>query len=589
MRYKYSYLVALIAATIYLLVSVSALVGLEITDEGYYLLLEEYPENFHYGTSIFGILVNPIYEVFGGNFVVLRVISVTIFFALATYFFYELLSFIGLKKNSANHKTLSYSISLASSVFFVYSVYVLTPSYNSVTLQTLILYGILIFQLLKEQVKNKVFVEILIGADLVLIAVSKPTTGIVIFVLTVLLLVGLKLSSKFRISFWTIILGGISTLFLLFVWMNLQGSSLIDFFVEGSKLQQAFNPRYSILNMIRTDFDFVWIDLLSFSLLFTFALGAFSQHEGIVSQRIFRIALLANVIFLCAYFANTGCNLTQTPVFLYGFFGVAIYCLKLLFSGRFKSPSFLSLVLVFLFLVLPWAYVFGTNNNYLIAEIQASIFWIAASLLLFFQFENQSSPIKPSILNIYASLIVISVCTTLIYSFSNPYRQAPTSLNNTVSVQIGIRNTTVLVPDSFGIYVNKVKSVAQKAGLLPGTQFIDLTGESPGTVFLLGGKTIYQPWLIGGYPGSNSFAEKVLFSASCSEINQAWVLYSEDNNRNFDPSLLSTINLSLENDYELVGEFQLPDGFGSSPEGYRQYLYKPKINRETVPKNCSIN
>ena len=580
-------LTAFMAIVIFLLVAVSAVFGYEVTDEGYYLLLEGFPENYRFGTSAFGLIVNPIYVLFDGNFIVLRVLSSAAYFGLSIAFFFVILSSFEKGVRKKGFRVWAYSISFSVSIFTVYSTYIQTPNYNSLTLQTLILFGILVIQLINNSATNKTIIGLLLGSDLVLIAVNKPTTGIITLLVGLTIIFLFKFALKIKINLLSIFVGGISTTVLFVVWMQIFGINAFEFFQVGSNLQQTFNPRYSLINMLRTDFEFKWKELFPYSLLFTFALSMFSVSIGRVFQVFCTAAFIFNLFFVYKLLSQAGWNITQTPIFLYAFIGVCIYLCFSISLKKSAVPGIIPLTLAGFFFVLPWMYVFGTNNNYLVAEIQASIFWVAASLILLLSTEAPINRKQTPVLNVFLALISLIVILTLGYSFTNPYRQiSPVSKQVSFS-KIGKNNTPVLVPNEFADYVSELRLKAENADFTPGTPIIDLTGESPGTVYLMGGRSVYQPWLLGGYPGSLDFAQRVLKGAKCSELKESWVLYSDENFRHFDQSVLSTVNLSLEKDFELVAVIVLPSGYGSSPEGYKQYLYKPLQNRVIDLRNCS--
>lgn len=572
-----------------MLVTSTTSIGFEITDESYYLIWQEYPELFHVGSSAFGYILNPVFELLQGDFVLLRALSILVFVGLSFWLFRDILLSFGLGFLGERLNFWVYSISISASVFMFYSTYILTPNYNSLNLQALMLFGILMVRLINNVPSYRTLSALILGADLVLIGINKPTTGLVALSITAVVIAVLKLSKESEIKIISVTIGALFSVLLFIVWMQSLGSSVVDFYYQGSELQQIFDPRYSFSNLLRSDFEFKWGELLPFAFLFTLSLAASSQYSRVTTKVFFTIALILDVVYLSVFFIESKGNLSQTPVFLYALVGVLLYVCFSSFIGKNRLPDLKSFGVALLFLLLPWAYVVGTNNNYVVAEIHASVFWVAACLVLLLGLGSKTQLSQNEKLSIFSLLVIIVVSTTLIYSFLHPYRQPQTDLGNLTTVEIGTRKIQVKVPKVFSTYLDDLQSVSKIADFKAGTPVIDLTGESPGTVFLLGGVSVYQPWFIGGYPGSNEYAKRLLTGTSCSDLKNSWILLSKDNSRHFDSSILATVNLSLEKDFRLISEFSLPDGYGSSPLGYKQYLYQPIQSQKFDLDNCIHN
>ena len=54
---------------------------------------------------------------------------------------------------------------------------------------------------------------------------------------------------------------------------------------------------------------------------------------------------------------------------------------------------------------------------------------------------------------------------------------------------------------------------------------IDLTGKSPGLLYLLGAKSIGTAWNSVGYKGSLDKAKATFRLVDCQDISNAWILY----------------------------------------------------------------
>ena len=82
--------------------------------------------------------------------------------------------------------------------------------------------------------------------------------------------------------------------------------------------------------------------------------------------------------------------------------------------------------------------------------------------------------------------------------------------------------------------------------------------------------------MLGGYSGSNSFAQKRLSIVPEAEFRNAWVL-TENSSRAISIDVLNIIQKSLDSDYTPVATFTVPGGYGGRKSDSIQTLYRPKI------------
>ena len=64
------------------------------------------------------------------------------------------------------------------------------------------------------------------------------------------------------------------------------------------------------------------------------------------------------------------------------------------------------------------------------------------------------------------------------------------------------------------------------------------------------------------------------------QIRKAWVLTEPAGKRALDVDILSNWGLSLENDYELVGEVIAPAVYRGASKPSPQKIYKPKVSHQ---------
>ena len=169
-----------------------------------------------------------------------------------------------------------------------------------------------------------------------------------------------------------------------------------------------------------------------------------------------------------------------------------------------------------------------------------------------------------------------------------PYRQTePLSQNNT-AVTVGASHSELKLSQSNADFFRQAQDSANKAGFKVNTPVIDLTGQSPGIVYVIGGKAIGQPWMIGGYLGSEQLATAVLQSVNCREIAAAWLLVEPQSKLQISAMMLDKFGIQVKTDYHLATTFTMPAGIGgeNSTINREQYLLKPTRSIKEATAVC---
>ena len=90
---------------------------------------------------------------------------------------------------------------------------------------------------------------------------------------------------------------------------------------------------------------------------------------------------------------------------------------------------------------------------------------------------------------------------------------------------------TVWVDAETGRALAGLQRASLQTGLAPGQAMLDFTGDGPGLVLALAGKPVGIPWLVGGYPDSPTWADRLVQSLPEEKLRRAWLLSSPDNPR----------------------------------------------------------
>jgi hypothetical protein len=223
------------------------------------------------------------------------------------------------------------------------------------------------------------------------------------------------------------------------------------------------------------------------------------------------------------------------------------------------EASFLRLAgrVVFLML-LPFAYTFGTNTNQWTGASRAGFFLAMAAMcaLLLGSSGGRSRRHVQPLLAASQLITLLLVASVVVH----PYRQE--DLRNATYpavVSPGIHESRIQVSNDSSMLLDQVNRVAESNGIDRSIGIIDLTGESPGIIYLLGGKPLGQAWLLGAYPGSDEATRLALEDVECDALRSALILLERDGLRSIDPSVLQHVGLTFPDGYEIAAEMATPD------------------------------
>lgn len=237
-----------------------------------------------------------------------------------------------------------------------------------------------------------------------------------------------------------------------------------------------------------------------------------------------------------------------------------------------------------LFLTMPYVYAFGTSNDYWYQSGAAAYFWVLSAAILLWE----TPGLRARKLAILPLLIVCQVLTGILvnHSIDHPYRQ-PESLRRQSALLAFNGGGNLLISSTYRDYVLAARAVAARADFVPGTPMIDLTGHTPGLLAALGGLPLGQPWLVGGYPGSNKLAVTSLAGQSCESLIKAWLLTEPGGPFALsDSKILSGFGAKLKSDYTIVGKFDTATFPGGSDQPHTQYLLRPSRPTDTALQAC---
>jgi hypothetical protein len=564
--------------------------GVDFTDESFYLIWISDPFLYGASTTQFGFIYHPFYLLFDGDVVRLRQFNI-----LITFFPAWALTFVLMKKlapiaSLQRAALLIVSAGFSASALIAFDIGVVTPSYNSLAFQALLITvtGLLLTE--KLPTPANLFGSILIGVGGWLAFMAKPTTAIM---LALGLLFYFALSRKLNLR--TIVISTACALVALLASALLIDGSVTGFIERlrtGVEFTAYLGAGHSLNQMVRLD-SFYFNSYEKVVFLVLTALACFSTRFDCSKTGPWRLITWGLLLVsFCASLALAFIFYTK-PYLLGNFKGllllsvtfscglIALQALKQNFFAALSTPHW---IMMFFFLVLPHIYAFGTNGNYWTAGASAGLFWVLAGLVMLGPLARTQNSWQFALPLVFLTLAISSA---LVYTgMERPYRQPGPLRLNTQTVEFGAVGSDLVLADSFAAYIQSAVTIATRAGFQPGTAVIDFTGQSPGIVYAIKGKSPGQPWMIGGYPGSEGRALAALRRVSCEKLAGAWLLIEPDGPRSLKTDILSSLGSHFPEDFQSVGKWETSAREGVNPPTREQYLFKPTRSSDEAVAAC---
>ena len=227
----------------------------------------------------------------------------------------------------------------------------------------------------------------------------------------------------------------------------------------------------------------------------------------------------------------------------------------------------------------------GTGNNYWLQSGIASLFWLISGFVLIIPYFCKLKLYQPLILLVLLSQLITSI--HIKETIEKPYRyNQPYRLDDS-RIVVNNKNHQLILSKEFANYINDAREIAAKSGFAKGYSIIDLSGQSPGLLYLLGAKSIGTAWNIGGQKGVLDLAKATFNLVDCKDIANSWVLYEPKGPRSISADLLTSLGMNFPMQYQKIGSWETPSGAGGYKEIRTQELYKP-LNVNIAKASCEI-
>ncbi|MBY4731304.1 hypothetical protein [Cupriavidus pauculus] len=568
--------------------------GIDFADEGFYLVWIANPYKYSVSATQFGYVYHPLYLLLNGSAVALRIANVLLTFFLAWWVAALCLSEIFLKESLPVLARVVTAGALGTTAFIFLRLWLPTPSYNWLAFHGTLVAAAGILLAEKHGSLRSWIGWTIIGVAVWLTFMAKPTTGAA---LSLLVIVYLVWSGKLRID-GLLVAFAVALALCVMTALAIDGS--VTIFVH--RLQAAadqgrlLGAGHTLLKSFRLDTFRLDLPARQFSVwAVMFICGAsFLMSSRNSAARCLAFGLTASAMVTIVVIVL---GIPEKPI-EYGEFQhlillavpAASLLLAVALSGRaLARVSRRRWALGFLCLALPHAFAFGTSNNYWWFGGLVGVFWVMAALVLLEPVavrRNATAMVLPIALG--AQLIAV---TQVHSGIEGPYYQPQPLHADDYSVDLGSNGGTIILPRTYGRYVTAAQQVARRGNFVAGTPMIDLSGHSPGLLFAIGASNTAQAWIIGnyrGYTGSELVAERGLKAVSCGELGSAWLLVEPDGPVSLSVALLSVFGASLQQDYELVGEFETAPIVGGFTPVKLQQIYRPRRSKSDASEECEI-
>ncbi|MFB9261666.1 hypothetical protein ACFFWD_00460 [Bradyrhizobium erythrophlei] len=573
--------------------------GLDLSDEGLYLnfIANPFPYAINIPPSLFGFVYHWPYQWAGGDIAVLRIANVTLTMALGwivSFLTIRRLWTVG-KPQAAVLSAGMASLALSGSYFWVF-----TPNYNSLNVQSLFM--VMIGLLLADRPGriHQVLGWILVGVGGWCCFMAKPTTAAAIALVVMLYVVVLR-----RKSLLPMFGAALVALALLIVTASLIDggiTGLVTRMVNNVEVETLLGAGHEVSLMYRIDWpatsrlQLAIAVLMATALLLSILLGA--THKLLPSLVLAAVLIITIAI---ALLGTDPISIKPSTLFLvpaFTCFGAMFYREGLVL--RTQAPTGIALALTFL--VLPHLYALGTTGNYWTLGSKAALFWMLAVVAFLSPLGQQGRSVATLLpLTVLAQLLTASAVNAGILK---PWRQVKDVRAYTAVTPLPGSGKLVL-SQPFHDYLATARAQARAAGLEVGTPVVDLSGRSPGLLYVLETRALGLPWLIGtasggvpvegtfdaqlvlrGYLGTNAAAVKALGLENCADLAKAWLLIEPDGPRHLDQAGVIASFGAGHADYVIAATFETPVNDGDFPNAYRQFLLKPVRPPALAEQSC---
>lgn len=553
--------------------------GFEFTDEAYYFHNFLYWREFTGTVTFFGAYFEWPFRAMGMSLGGIRLLSLALVLASGGVLMHAVLRFSlhGKSSTSDAYPTIPYMgwylvAPMASAMlYFGYLATLRAPSYNLLSLFTISMCTACMLRTV-EQLQTKDgqarLASFLYGLALGACFLSKATTSAFMLLGHLTFFIAVNRTWNLRrlmMTFVLIVLGVLVN----FVLLTLEFPAWISNLREGVAImgtrsnygigQMLLSLRWDVQNAIERTGLF----LVSFGLLLFFIRRKLIAYGAVATSVVALVFVAASAIGML--------HEKQTRLWLVGMAAAAAALWFLERLGRSAEPlepaEKQDLALVTLLFYLPVAFSFGSNMSVFGHSAMASVFPFCAVYLGLYKLAHERKLTRAG-LAIATSMLCVPALLTQVWALTDAehtYRQLSGLSAQTIPVKVGAPSSQIWVDTTAGKSLRDIATMSARAGFTPGADILDLTGDGPGFIYAVGARPLGTPWMLGGYPGSDAAAARIIGKISTASLRQTWLLTSLDNPlrvRGWDALLAQRIGPGT---HELAGSTDVANPYAFTP------------------------
>ncbi|MDE5446827.1 hypothetical protein GWG65_36900 [Bradyrhizobium sp. CSA207] len=570
--------------------------GFNLSAEGFHLnsIANPFAYSINSPPSLFGFVYHWPYQWAGRDIAVLRMANVTLTMALGW-----MLSFLVIRRlwTVGWPQAAVLSAGIASLSLVAFHLWLLTPNYFTLTFQSVLMVMIGLLLADRRGRVRQIVGWILVGIGGWFCFMAKPTTAAAIALLVMLYVVVLRRKSVLPLLGAALV--ALALLIVTAYGIDRGVTGLVTRMVNSADLEILLGARHEVSFILRID----WLEasrgqlaiavLMATALLLTILIGP--THELLASLALAAVLILTIAI---ALLGTDPISIIPSSLFLVP----AFICLGAMFNREglvLRSQTPTSIALALTFLVLPHMSALGSNLNYWFAGSMTALFWMLAVVTFLSPLAQQgrgAATLLP--LTVLAQFLTASVINT---AMLKPHHQVKDlRAYNAVTPLPG--GGQLVLSQPVHDYLATARAQARAAGLEVSTPVVDLSGRSPGLLFVLETRALGLPFLIGpwdsspahfgqpwptvSYSGSNAAAAEALGRENCADLAKAWVLIEPTGPHHLDQASVMATFGAHQADYVAAAAFETPLNDGDDPNAHRQFLFKPLRPIAKAEQSC---
>lgn len=507
--------------------------GLDLTDESYYLLSYQHWRGLIATVTFFGAYFDGPFRLLGADVGAMRVLGMALLVVAGGFFTRQALAF---GRDAAEPVPWPYTAAGMAGAMFYYS-YVTTlraPSYNLLVLFCMLVSSGLLFVLAdgrgaRWRLGCTAFAYgLLIGAC----GLTKATSALATVLCHLVFLSCFARVRRLPEWAWLAALGvGVNLLAL-----HLAQPHWLDALLTGVQLTAAMDshpaavPFETLRRAVVRGAVRLLPALVLAVLVFWFAAKRWGRtHRSVLSSL---VVLTVAGIMLTIQQQGYGKSWWVLLVFGTALLWLAERLCRDSPMPRWRDVRGVTGVSVLLF-VLPICYSVGTNGSLPAHTQMAAVFAIVA-LMLPLRRLHALGLVHGGAVMAVLSLLCVPMLVSELRALDDPvftYRLRTGLLDQRFGLELGDRRRTLHLDAITRDSLHRLQLRMRELGYQPGQPVLDATGDGPGLVYALGGRPLGVAWIIGGYPGSERAAARVLDAVAPAELRRAWVLVADDSPR----------------------------------------------------------